>query len=324
MGLYRRGPSSVLRNPGDLLYLDANGNLASLGTANATGDALDVIAGLPSYGVVVAPPPPPPPPPSGGPTLPQAPFTKFSSAQWYRNAGAPQLIDGLDVEGTPDYGVGLMQWPPVMSPSPFTMTDIITQNVGHLPPTMNGTGEAGIWIGQSCNANRLVCDGTWMGLWTGAMCCDCVIQNFTIGKADGAGGYTNPVNHVGLYVEHYTRRVTFQNFQITSGNSNGINSEWWYPDATYSPFANAEYPATPAGEAGACENTYDTGRVYCPAGAWGMYLDMGSWGNTVKNITFWGPGNAIRTVGPLHGPVANNIMTSTCTFLNGGLGYSPV
>lgn len=313
MGLYKRGINRVLRNPGDLLYLDASGNPAAASSTNASG-ALTATSGVPTFlggggGT----------PPSNGVDLPVGALTSYTSSQWYRNASAPQTISGMNIHdiNTAAVGLGIMQWPPVKSPSAFTVTDIVTQNIGNNPPTSNGTSEAGIWFGQQVNANRIVCDGTWEGLWTGAECCDSVIQNFTIGKADASGGYSNAVAGIGLYCEHFTRRVTFTNFAIKS-TGNGINVEWWYADTTYGPIVASEYPTALSGKAGSCYLTFQNGTIYCPAGKYGIFMDAGTWACTVKNITFTGPGNAIAVPNNLAGPVANTIDQASCTFNNSG------
>lgn len=281
----------------------------------------NALALLEQIGAVTPPPPPPPPPPNTGfATLPVGPFTK-KSAQVYYGSAAPQTVKGLDIENVPGNvdGLQIMQWPPVLSSGPWTVEDIITQNIGNVPPTSNGEHEAGIWFGQQVNAQRLVCDGSWEGLWTGAMCCDSVISDFTVGKADGKGGYTLPAGGVaGLYCEHFTRRVTFKNFEIHSIGSKGVIIEWWYPDSTYAAIVAKEYPTAASGKAGSCHLTWDTGRIYCPTGGAGIYWDAGSWGMLAKNITFWGPGDAVIEVGPLAGPDANVLDEDSCTFLNAG------
>lgn len=261
-----------------------------------------------------------PPPPTGFAALPVGPFAVKTSPVVY-NTAAPQKVTKLQIENIKGQidGLRIMQWPPVKSPSAWTVEDIITQNIGNVPPTSNGTQEAGIWLGQQVNANRLVCDGSWEGLWTGAMCCDSLIENFTVGKSDGKGGYSNPAGGVaGLYCEHFTRRVTFKNFDIVSIGSKGVIVEWTYADSTYAPFVAKEYPQALAGKAGSCFLTFDTGRVYCPKGGYGMFLDAGTWGCVTKNITFWGPGAAYASPKNLAGPTPNTIDEASCTFQQSG------
>lgn len=265
--------------------------------------------------------PPPPPPPSGFAALPVGPFVKHGSEVSYGTAD-PQTVSGLDIgnfKGAVN-GLSIMQWPPKKSSGPWTVRDIVTQNIGNVPPTSDGTREAGIWFGQQVNAERLVCDGSWEGLWTGAMCCDSVIKDFTVGKADGKGGYSLPAGAVaGLYCEHFTRRVTFKNFDIHSIGPNGIISEWWYADGTYAPFVHSEYPDALAGKAGSCHNTYQDGRVYCPKGGKGIFLDAGTFGDLIQRVTFWGPGDAVWMPNHLADPSAPNILDqASCVFEQDG------
>lgn len=259
------------------------------------------------------------PPPPTGVQLPVGPFVKKNAQVSYRSAAQPVTVSGLDIENVSGKADGLliMQWPPVLSTGPYVVHDIITQNIGAVPPQSDGTAEAGIWFGQQVQAQRLVCDGSWEGLWTGAMCADSTITDFTVGKADGNGGYTKAVNHIGVYAEHFTRRTLFKNFEVVS-TDNGINIEWWYTDSTYAPFVAREYPAAIMGKAGSCKLTFDTGRIYCPAGRTGLFADAGTWGCVFKNLTFWGPGDALGLPNRLAGPDANVVDTASCTFLNGG------
>lgn len=268
--------------------------------------------------------PPPPPPVGPSPKLPVGPFTKRTSTLYFDDATG-HVISGYDIEGTIGAGANdgllVMEWPPKLSTSRYTIKNIISQKWGNSPPTSNGTSEAGIWIGQSADVDSIVADGTWEALWTGAECADSIFTNFTIGTADGKGGFTGPSNaqSAGVYNEHFTRRTLFKNGWIYAPNARmGIISEWWYPDSDESGFVAKEFPGAKAGEAGSCMNTYDTLYVWCPKGGTGIYLDQGTWGTTVKNIVFDGPGNAYHEVGPLAGPTANVFDSASCTFKNGG------
>lgn len=289
-------------------YLNKNWKTPPPGTHWAA--ALDTLAQIGA----AAPPPPPP----GSPALPAGPLTKAGPTS-YRSATKPVEVSHLDIENAPGNTNGLliMQWPPALSTGPYSVHDILTQNIGNTPPSSDGTAEAGIWLGQQVNAQRLVCDGTWEGLWTGAMCADSAITDFTVGKADGKGGYTKPVGHIGVYCEHFTRRTLYKNFDVCS-TDNGINIEWTYADPTYAPFVTKEYPQAMAGKAGSCHLTFDTGRIYCPAGRTGLFADAGTWGCAFKNLTFWGPGDAIGLPNHLAGPDDNIVDTASCTFQNGG------
>lgn len=265
-------------------------------------------------------PPPPPPPPAGFAQLPQGTLTPKNTTQRYGTAIAT-VISRLDIEGIHSASDGLlvMQWPPKLTDGRFQISDIVTQDIGNVPPTSDGTSEAGIWIGQTVDLNRVVCDGSWEGLWTGAMCADSILQNITVGKRDGHGGYTNGAGaSAGIYCEHFTRRSTFKNFDVHPLGKIGIISEWWYADSTYAPFVHTEFPDALAGKAGSCHNTYDTGRVFCPAGGKGVFLDAGTWGTQIRNVTFEGPGDAVWMPNHLAGPDPNVFDQASCTFNNGG------
>lgn len=236
---------------------------------------------------------PPTQPPSSGypfvPAPPQVTAQPVNSAQWFRDVTHPVEIKNLHVSGAPDYGVALMGYfpSPPPSPSPFNIHDVIGENVGHWPTTMNGTGEAGLWIGSWANVTRFTADGTWMGLWTGANCSKCTFTDFT---ATSQG--------VGVYNEHDTVDCTFKNFNIKSGN-NGVNIEWWY------------------GGHGSSGLTYDTGSIYCPSGCYGVFADAGTFGCVFRNIDFYGPGNAICLPNKRAGAGTQNVVEN-CRFHNTG------
>ena len=262
----------------------------------------------------------PPPPPGINPVLPVGPFTKTSQPVNYPDASKAGLVDGLDIENIKGAvnGLSIMQWPPKDGPK-WNVKNIIVQNVGNVPPTSNGTREAGIWIGQPADLDGIVSDGSWESLWTGAMCHDSNIKNITLAKRDSAGNFTLPAGGVAsLYCEHFTRRTTFSQMRIIPIGSKAIISEWWYPDSTYAPFVAQEYPNANRGEAGSCMNIHEDLYVWCPKGGYGIYLDQGTWGDVTQRITFDGPGNAYKEVGPLHGPIPNTYNQASCTYLNGG------
>lgn len=269
--------------------------------------------------------PAPLPPPGGNvPAPPVGPFKK-STPVFYRTASAPQEIAGLDVENYAGkvIGIGVMQWPPHDGPLPgWHLHDCITQNIGDVPPSSNGTAEAGVWAGQPGLYERFVADGSWEGLWTGAMLHDSVLADFIVGKADGKGGWTLPSGGVaGVYLEHFTRRNIFDRFDVTPLGKHGFNIEWWYADSTYAPFVEAEYPAALAGKAGSCVNTIQNGRVYCPAGGFGIFADAGSWGHSVQAVEFYGPGAAVAFPNHLAGPNPNVLVQTgpnACTFNQAG------
>lgn len=257
------------------------------------------------------------------PTLPQGTLVDKGSVEQLYYTNVPQTIQGLYVHGVRSgdraNGVTILKWPAALN-SPagkFVVQDLKAVDIGNWPTTYNGTGEAGIWLGQEMNATRLWADGSWMGIWTGGSLRDSVIDNFTIIGPDG----TSPGKKIGVYCEHFTRRVTFQNGYIYT-NSTGINCEWVYSDS-YGPFVNAEYSGrTQAGKAGTFECTFQDLVIYCPPNndgtTSGIFVDAGNWGNIIRRIHFWGPGDAIWLPNNLAGNTNNFVDVASCIFDNSG------
>lgn len=182
------------------------------------------------------------------------------------------------VHDAPDYGVALMGFfspaPPPPSTGIWTVSDVIGERIGHTPPTMNGTGEAGLWFGQQVGVTRALGYGTWMGAWTGAQCRDSTIYDLTcaILNTDGTIG---KLPGIGLYVEHATRRLLIDGLTVRS-HGNGINVEWWYADSGYAPYVAQELPGAPAGKAGSW--SVEIRNFDIASDAWAMYLDAGTCG----------------------------------------------
>lgn len=238
-----------------------------------------------TYQVGQAPPPPPPPPPStgahGARALPSGPFTERTTAAWYRTT-AGGTVSKVRVHDAPDYGVALMGYftpaPPAPSTGAWNVSDVVGHHIGHAPPTMNGTGEAGLWFGQQVNVSRALGYGTWMGAWTGAQCRDSTITDLTcaILNADGSLG---KLPGIGLYIEHATRRVVIDGLTIISAH-NGVNVEWWYPDS-YAKWVAAELPGAPAGKGGSW--SVEIRNFDITTDAWGMFLDAGTCGFNIHD-----------------------------------------
>lgn len=258
---------------------------------------------------------------SPGVTLPQGPFRDTTQGQYFRDASKPQEIAGIQVHDVADWGVEVMEWPPKQNTGRFNVHDIIAYNIGHTPPTQNGTKEFGVAIGQTSDVSRIAVNGTWSGLWIGAMANFCTFHDITVAKKDASGNWTLPVDLFATYNEHISHDNLFTRFLFMGPNMN----EWWFNDGTYPAILEKLYPGltTRKGTAGPFRNTWDTGRIWCKGTGKqsGLYLDNGGWGNKAKNITFDGPGDAIVEVGPLAGPDSNVIDLDSCTFLNKGKKY---
>jgi hypothetical protein len=255
---------SATTNPNIRGYADATDAFA-----DAVADKLEPVA--------PPPPPPPPPPTHGARALPQGPFTDSTVAKWYRTT-AGGTVSKVHVAGAPDYGVALMGYfspaPPAPSTGVWKVTDVIGERIGHTPPSMNGTGEAGLWFGQRVNVLRALGYGTWMGAWTGAQCCDSFITDLTC-AIPNADGTLAKLPGIGLYIEHSTRRVVIDGLTIHS-HGNGVNAEWWYQDAGYAPYVAKELPGAPAGKAGSW--SVEIRNFDIASDAWGLFLDAGTCG----------------------------------------------
>jgi hypothetical protein len=249
-----------------------------------------VAALTPAPAPVPVPVPPPDPTPTPTPTpsptfgadLPVGPFTESTSAKWYRTT-AGGTVSKQRVTGAPDYGVALMGTFSPAAPAPstgvWTVTDCVGQNVGQEPPTMDGTGESGLWFGQKINADRCLGDGTWMGAWIGAQCCDSNITNLTCARMN-ADGTLARLPRIGLYIEHIARRVVIDGLTILAGG-NGINAEWWYADNTYALWVAKELASAPAGKAGAW--SIEIKNFDIDSGGWGIFLDAGACGYNIHD-----------------------------------------
>lgn len=276
--------------------------------------------------------PPAPAPSASAVAPPVGPFAEHTAELNYPTANPPQKITKIyvhDVTSSPHLvnGISMIEWPTLSeASSAWTVEDIIAERIGNTPFTSPpGTQDAAIAFGYQVNAARLILDGTWMGMELWGQCRDSTISDFVIGRADGKGGYTLPVPHVGVYFEHFARRNLLQRFDVHSLGT-GFNFEWWYPDG-YSKWVAQEYPLAAAGKSGPCCNTINTGRIYCPpqdaqGTTAGIFIGPGSWGNRVavagEPITFWGPGDAICKPAHLAGPTDNAINEANCVFLNAG------
>jgi hypothetical protein len=222
------------------------------------------------------------------------------------------------VNGAPDYGVALMGFfspaPPPPSTGTWTVTDVQGRNIGHEPPTLNGTGEAGVWFGQKNNVTRALGHGTWMGAWTGAQCADCTIQDLTCAvlNADGSLG---KLPRTGLYIEHSTRRVVIDGLTVIS-HGNGVNVEWWYADSGYAPYATAELAGAPSGKAGSW--SVEIKNFDITSDGWGLYLDAGTCDFNIHDGVIRG-NNGIAHPLNLAVPAKPNVIDwNTITFLGTG------
>lgn len=226
------------------------------------------------------------------PREPQGTLRKLEGAEtqqsglFNRDPGSPD-IGGLQVSGYTSYGVAHMAWngQAVSSTGRSHIHDCVVEDIAANPPrAMDGTGEAGFWLGQRTLAERLVARRcAWMGMWTGAACDGSTIQDFQLLE----------MPHVGLYVEHVTANTVFQRFRIElqqGADGNAVNIEWTY------------------GGKGSHDLTFTDFDIYVPAGCWGFFLDAGTYGCRILNGRIRGPGNAVAHPYNLADPSRPNLV----------------
>jgi hypothetical protein len=155
------------------------------------------------------------------------------------------------------------------------------------PESLNGTGEACIWIGhrvaegvRRISAQR--CD--WMGLWTGNAIRDTLIQDVTIKDTP-----------IAIYPEHQTTRVVFRRLDLTA-EGNAFNVEWWYDGM------------------GSSELTVEQFRI--KAGRTGIFLDSGTFGSVIRNGIVIAP-NGIAHPANLVDPSKPNVIERRTIDLSG-------
>ena len=132
-----------------------------------------------------------------------------------------------------------------------------------VPKSSNGTAEACVWIGNTAIVRRIRAhDCAWDGLWTGTAAHHALFEDIRV---------TN--SYVGVYVEHFAHSSTFRRLQIGPSVPNGLICEW----------ADPGWGSRPA-----CvdilveQSTFNTS-------FFGVYLDEGTTGTTVRESTFVNP-----------------------------------
>ena len=259
---------------------------------------------------IVAPPPPPPTgvvvaPPQGVLVVQDGGSSKGS----YQFLYAPQAlaggdIGGLDIRNFTSYGIGIMSWNPALANAhKWFIHDSKISGISANPPrSENGTGEAGLWVGQFSEVARLVFGpgNAWMDVWTGSMCAGSHLHDLLLQHPE----------HVGIYHEHKSNDVLVEKFktlQGSPGQSNPITVEWTY------------------GGEGSHGITWREFEIYCPAGATGIFMDAGTWACIVGDPSpsapkciFTGPGDAIGVPNNLAGPTKNVVNMDNIIFKNQG------
>ena len=170
------------------------------------------------------------------------------------------------------------------------ISDILVDGVSRpTPGASNGTAESGIWIGHPVTngVSRIkVTNVSWSGIEVVNNGWDTQITDIDVNMS-GPNAYTG----VAVYLEHFSRRLTFNRFVIT-GSKVGFNAEWADPSS--------------GGVAAAHYVTIENGTI--DAAGWtkagntaGVYLDEGSDSTTVTGVEFknqnWAAIGAYRNIG---------------------------
>ena len=291
-------------NAQDKAIADLQAKLAALTTAFnqyvASNNALNTsqsnqIAALTTRVAALEPTPPDPlpdpgtPPTTSYPAPPVGPFTLMDGGGTQHHAIDPvdpsgMVIEKLHVQNYDRTGIGIMIWPQQEVTAPVTVRDCIIENVSAIPPrSRNGTSEACLWIGNKTNVNRVkIRNGAWMGMWTGSLCHDSVFEDIEISDCP----------HVGLYIEHQTKRVVFRRCSF-SAMDNAVNIEWWY------------------GGEGSNSILFED-CTFNSTNGWGIFADAGTYDLTVRRCKFLGK-NGIALPKNLVDPTKpNNFDAASC------------
>ena len=162
-----------------------------------------------------------------------------------------------------DYGVLVDANDPALTrlDQPFQLTDVSIAGVTRpVPGSSDGTGEACVWIGNPGVVRRVhVRRCAWSGLWTGTAATDALFDQIDVDETP-----------TGVYIEHFTRRSTFQHVRVGEDVRVGILAEWAAP-------AWGRRPAS-------VENVIQDGWI--GASVAGVYLDEGTTRTVVRRMTF--------------------------------------
>ena len=163
--------------------------------------------------------------------------------------------------------------------TPAVIEDCDIKNVYRAPrASNNGKSEACLWVGVNASVERVRLHNCgWMGLWTGGNTNDSHFADLSIDDSD-----------TGIYVEHWTRRSTFERFQIGPSKgltgsagfrtSIGITTEW--ADPAYAGLN----PVFGQSLAASHDNTFKDGTIN--SFVTGIFTDD-SQGTTISNVRFF-------------------------------------
>jgi hypothetical protein len=169
----------------------------------------------------------------------------------------------IQARGFTDYGVLVDANEPARQTlrRPFVLSDVDVAGVARaMPRSSNGTAEACVWLGnpgivRSVRVRRCA----WMGIWTGTAATGLRLDRVDVDSTP-----------TGVYVEHFTRRSTFQRLRIGPAVRVGLVTEWASPAA--------------GGLPASVDNVIQDSRFE----SWlaGVYLDAGTTRTIVRRSSF--------------------------------------
>jgi hypothetical protein len=146
---------------------------------------------------------------------------------------------------------------------PFRLSDVDVSGVARsVPRSSEGRGEACVWVGNSGVVERVrVRRCAWTGLWTGTATTGARFSGIDVDES-----------RTGVYMEHFTRRSTFERLRIGRRVRTGINAEWADPNSNGGPAS--------------VDNVVQDSRIE----SWlaGVYLDEGTTRTVIRRSTFVG------------------------------------
>jgi hypothetical protein len=169
----------------------------------------------------------------------------------------------LVARGFTDYGVVVDANDPTLDElaRPFRLTDVDVAGVARpVPRSSNGTAEACVWVGNPGEVRRIhVRRCAWTGLWTGTAATDALFDQIDVDQTP-----------TGVYVEHFTRRSTFQRLRVGREVRIGVVTEWAAP----------EWSGRPASVDNVIQESWFESSLA------GVFLDVGTTRTTVRQSTF--------------------------------------
>jgi hypothetical protein len=147
--------------------------------------------------------------------------------------------------------------------SPFALSDLTISQVRRpVRGSSDGRAEACLWLGSPGTVERVALSRCGItGIWTGTAMHGSRVADATIDRAP-----------VGIYIEHYTTRTTFERLRVGPNVGRGVNAEW----------SNVSLGQRPASE----ENLIQDG--YFRTTDVGVYLDQGTTRTLVRRSVFVG------------------------------------